>query len=209
MGDITGDLTGDLAPEAQWEPRYAGRAERMRASEIRELLKLRRSARRDLLRRRHPRPGPVPRQGGGAAYAPFWRTLSARLPACSTRRARAMCRCAGGSPRTWSGMGVPCTEDNIVVTCGSQQALEFLGRLLLSPRDTAMVTAPDLPGRAAGLRGRRAPLRRARPRAWQPHARILRRCRCPCRGAGEARLRGAGASPTLRARRCRLRRASG
>ena len=30
----------NLALAAEWEPRYAGRAERMRASEIRELLKL-------------------------------------------------------------------------------------------------------------------------------------------------------------------------
>jgi hypothetical protein len=43
-------------------------------------------------------------------------------------------------------LGVPCTEDNIVVTCGSQQALEFLGRLLLSPRDTALLTAPTYLG---------------------------------------------------------------
>jgi DNA-binding transcriptional MocR family regulator len=43
-------------------------------------------------------------------------------------------------------LGVPCTEDNIVVTCGSQQALEFLGRLLLSPGDTALVTAPTYLG---------------------------------------------------------------
>ena len=43
-------------------------------------------------------------------------------------------------------LGVPCDEDNIVITSGSQQALEFLGRLLLSPRDTALVTAPTYLG---------------------------------------------------------------
>ena len=43
-------------------------------------------------------------------------------------------------------LGVPCGEDNIVITCGSQQALEFLGRLLLSPGDTALVTAPTYLG---------------------------------------------------------------
>ena len=36
--------------------------------------------------------------------------------------------------------------DNIVVTSGSQQALDFLGRLLLSPGDTALVTAPTYLG---------------------------------------------------------------
>jgi DNA-binding transcriptional MocR family regulator len=43
-------------------------------------------------------------------------------------------------------LGVPCEEDNIVITSGSQQALEFLGRLLLSPGDTALVTAPTYLG---------------------------------------------------------------
>ena len=43
-------------------------------------------------------------------------------------------------------LGVPCDEDNIVITCGSQQGLEFLGRLLLSPGDTALATAPTYLG---------------------------------------------------------------
>ena len=30
-------------------------------------------------------------------------------------------------------LGVPCEADNVLITSGSQQALEFLGRLLLSP----------------------------------------------------------------------------
>jgi len=41
---------------------------------------------------------------------------------------------------------VACDEDNVVVTSGSQQALEFLGRLLLSPGDTALVMAPTYLG---------------------------------------------------------------
>jgi DNA-binding transcriptional MocR family regulator len=50
-------------------------------------------------------------------------------------------------------IGVPCTEDNIVVTSGSQQALEFLGRLLLSPGDTALVTAPTYLGALQAFSG--------------------------------------------------------
>ena len=48
--------------------------------------------------------------------------------------------------RHMGALGVPCDEDNIVITSGSQQALEFLGRLLLSPGDTALVTAPTYLG---------------------------------------------------------------
>jgi DNA-binding transcriptional MocR family regulator len=43
-------------------------------------------------------------------------------------------------------LGVPCSADNIVITSGSQQALEFLGRLLLSPDDTALTMAPTYLG---------------------------------------------------------------
>ena len=50
-------------------------------------------------------------------------------------------------------LGVPCEEDNIVITCGSQQALEFLGRLLLSPGDTALVTAPTYLGALQAFSG--------------------------------------------------------
>ena len=39
-------------------------------------------------------------------------------------------------------LGVPAEPDNILVTSGSQQALDFLGKLLISPGDTALVTAP-------------------------------------------------------------------
>jgi DNA-binding transcriptional MocR family regulator len=48
--------------------------------------------------------------------------------------------------RHMGDLGVACAEDNIVVTSGSQQALDFLGRLLLSPGDTALVTAPTYLG---------------------------------------------------------------
>jgi DNA-binding transcriptional MocR family regulator len=50
-------------------------------------------------------------------------------------------------------LGVPCDADNIVVTCGSQQGLEFLGRLLLSPGDTALVTAPTYLGALQAFSG--------------------------------------------------------
>ncbi len=42
--------------------------------------------------------------------------------------------------------GVACSIDNILITNGSQQGLEFLGRLFLSPGDTALVAAPTYLG---------------------------------------------------------------
>ncbi|MGX8008212.1 aminotransferase-like domain-containing protein [Mesorhizobium sp. ORM8.1] len=43
-------------------------------------------------------------------------------------------------------LGVQCDEDNIFITSGSQQALDYLGKLFLSPGDTALVTWPTYLG---------------------------------------------------------------
>ena len=131
---------------AEWEPRYADRAENMRASEIRELLKL-----LDL-------PGIVSFAGGIPDPALF--------PIADARAAYGEVLSEGGAGgaalqysvsegylplRQWivrhmGRLGVACGEDNIVITCGSQQGLEFLGRLLLSPGDTALAMAPTYLG---------------------------------------------------------------
>ena len=41
---------------------------------------------------------------------------------------------------------MPCGADNIVVTSGSQQGLDYLGKLFLSPGDTALVGWPTYLG---------------------------------------------------------------
>lgn len=134
------------AQAAEWEPRYAGRAERMRASEIRELLKL------------LDRPGITSFAGGipdpalipvGAAREAYADILS---EAATGQGALQYSVSEGYLPlRQWivghmGSLGVPCEVDNIVITSGSQQGLEFLGRLLLSPGDTALATAPTYLG---------------------------------------------------------------
>ena len=43
-------------------------------------------------------------------------------------------------------LGIPCDIENIVITGGSQQGLDLLGKLFLSPGDTALVTAPTYLG---------------------------------------------------------------
>jgi DNA-binding transcriptional MocR family regulator len=43
-------------------------------------------------------------------------------------------------------LGVACDENNILITSGSQQALDYLGKLFLSPGDTALVTWPTYLG---------------------------------------------------------------
>jgi DNA-binding transcriptional MocR family regulator len=134
------------AQAAAWEPRYAGRAARMQASEIRELLKL------------LDRPGIISFAGGipdpalfpvEEAKAAYVDVLSDAAQAGSGLQYSVS---DGYLPlRQWiaehmATLGVPCEPDNVLITSGSQQALEFLGRLLLSPGDTALVTAPTYLG---------------------------------------------------------------
>nr|WP_252192987.1 PLP-dependent aminotransferase family protein [Rhizobium sp. CSW-27] len=43
-------------------------------------------------------------------------------------------------------IGIACGVDNVFITSGSQQALDYLGKLFLSPKDTALVTWPTYLG---------------------------------------------------------------
>jgi DNA-binding transcriptional MocR family regulator len=131
---------------ADWEPSYAARAERMRASEIRELLKV------------LEQPG-ITSFAGGIPDPALFPIAQARVAYAAVLGEPALAGCGlqysvseGYLPlRTWirrhmETLGVACEVDNILITSGSQQALDFLGRLLLSPGDTALVTAPTYLG---------------------------------------------------------------
>jgi DNA-binding transcriptional MocR family regulator len=48
--------------------------------------------------------------------------------------------------QTMAERGVPCAIENILITAGSQQALDFIGRLFLSPGDTVLVARPTYLG---------------------------------------------------------------
>ncbi|MDQ0999231.1 DNA-binding transcriptional MocR family regulator [Phyllobacterium ifriqiyense] len=45
-----------------------------------------------------------------------------------------------------ASLGVECTIDNIIITTGSQQALDYLGKLFISPGDTILTTWPTYLG---------------------------------------------------------------
>jgi DNA-binding transcriptional MocR family regulator len=141
------------AETAAWEPRYAARAERMRASEIRELLKV------------LERPGIVSFAGGipdpalfpvaevQAAYAAILGDAAAAQGGLQYSTSEGHLPLRRWIVRHMADLGVPCEADNVVITSGSQQALEFLGRLLLSPGDTALVTVPTYLGALQAFSG--------------------------------------------------------
>ncbi|SDE25716.1 PLP-dependent aminotransferase family protein [Ruegeria marina] len=129
---------------------FATRAARLKASEIRELLKL--LDQPDILSFAGgiPDPSLFPAEAFAQAFA------EALTP---SRQAQALqySISEGYLPlRRWLAahmgtLGVPCGTDNILITSGSQQALDYLGKLFLSPGDTALVGWPTYLGALAAF----------------------------------------------------------
>ncbi|WP_198670559.1 PLP-dependent aminotransferase family protein [Oceanicella sp. SM1341] len=128
-----------------WQDILARRAGRMKASEIRELLKLLDQPDIISFAGGIPDPALFPADDFKTAfhdifsgpdattalqysvsegYLPLRRWLAARMAA----------------------LGVPCGPENILITSGSQQALDYLGKIFLTPGDTALVTWPTYLG---------------------------------------------------------------
>jgi DNA-binding transcriptional MocR family regulator len=128
-----------------WDHVFATRSSRMRASEIRELLKL--LDKPDILSFAGGIPDPAlfPQKEFADAYAELF----------SHGQATAALQYSvseGYIPlRAWlkeemGRLGIACEIENIFITSGSQQALDYLGKLFLSPGDTALVTWPTYLG---------------------------------------------------------------
>jgi len=128
-----------------WDHVFATRSSRMRASEIRELLKL--LDKPDIISFAGGIPDPAlfPEAEFGKAYA----ALFAEGKAGGALQYSVS---EGYLPlRAWlkeemGRLGIACELDNIFITSGSQQALDYLGKLFLSPGDTALVTWPTYLG---------------------------------------------------------------
>lgn len=132
------------------DQKFAARAHRMKASEIRELLKL--LDRPDII----SFAGGIPDPNLFPAEA-FAHAMAENLD--QGRRAQALQYSAseGYLPlREWirsrmARIGVPCETDNILITSGSQQALDYVGKLFLSQGDTALVGWPTYLGALAAF----------------------------------------------------------
>ncbi len=127
-----------------WNTVLATRASRMKASEIRELLKL------------LDQPDIISFAGGipDPALFPAEAFKDAFSEALTTQAGAALQYSVseGYKPlRDWIAgemgkIGIPCAAENILITSGSQQALDYLGKLMLSPKDTALVGWPTYLG---------------------------------------------------------------
>jgi hypothetical protein len=136
----------DATTTLDWDAAFGRRVARMGASEIRELLKL------------LDRPGLLSFAGGIPDPGLFPKARIAEVTAeiladgSAAGRALQYSTSEGYAPlREWivghmARRGVRCGPDNIVITAGSQQALDFVGKMLVTPGDTVLVTAPTYLG---------------------------------------------------------------
>lgn len=129
-----------------WNSHFAERAQRMTASEIRELLKLLDQPDIISFAGGIPDPNLFPTAEIAAAYN---NVLS------DPARARMALQYAvseGYKPlREWiagymTRLGAPCGPDNVVITNGSQQGLDFLGKLFITPGKPVLVAWPTYLG---------------------------------------------------------------
>ena len=127
------------------QPDYtiSSRASAMRASEIRELLKL------------LDRPGMVSFAGGipdpslfdlESFRAAYESALSENVNALQYSTSEGYPPLRRWIARRMSHLGVDCTEDDILVTHGSQQGLDLIGKLFLDPGSALITEAPTYLG---------------------------------------------------------------
>lgn len=137
-------MTSPNPPSPSWEDRFSPRMAHVRASEIRELLKL--LDQPDILSFAGGIPDPTlfPVERMQSFYAEVLAeagqqalqySVSEGLPALRRWVAERMTRA-----------GAPCDAENIVITAGSQQALDLLGKLFLAQGDTVLVERPTYMG---------------------------------------------------------------
>ena len=129
-----------------WDRRYAARARGMVASEIRELLKLLDQPDIISFAGGIPDPALFPVQAIAAAHR--------RILGDAARAAAALqySPSEGYRPlRDWiaaymTALGAPCTAAHILITSGSQQALDFIAKLFIGAGDTVLVARPTYLG---------------------------------------------------------------
>lgn len=147
-------MTTQTQERAQdWAGRFSERMSRVRASEIRELLKL--LDQPDILSFAGgiPDPGLFPAEEIQKGYDAILAD-----PVLS-RQALQYSVSEGYLPlRQWIAErmtrdGIPCDPDNIMLTAGSQQALDLIGKLFLTKGDTVMVARPTYLGALQAFNG--------------------------------------------------------
>ncbi len=127
-----------------WEHRFAQRLQRMSGSEIRELLKL--TADPDMISFAGGLPAPevFPVEAFTAATARVLQNAGPQALQYSTTEGYAPLR--EMIARHTDRFGIHVSADNILMTSGSQQALDLLGKILINPGDRILIESPTYLG---------------------------------------------------------------
>ena len=130
-----------------WAERLAGRLAGMKASEIRELLKVLERPEIISFAGGIPDPDLFPHDELLAAYGRVLRDDSARAGALQYSVSEGWLPLREWICDSMNGRhALGATPDNVMVTSGSQQGLEFIGKLLIGPGDLVAVSRPTYLG---------------------------------------------------------------
>lgn len=127
-----------------WDHRFAQRTQRMGSSAIRELLKLTEKPSLISFAGGLPAPEVFPVERIAAACDDALHELGATALQYGTTEGYTPLR--EMIARQSARYGIAVTADNILITSGSQQALDLLGKILINPGDRILVEAPTYLG---------------------------------------------------------------
>jgi len=136
-----------------WATRFSERMTRVRASEIRELLKL--LDQPDILSFAGgiPNPSLFPTEAIQAGYDAILADPKLAAQALQYSVSEGYLPLREWIAERMTRDGMPCGPDNIMLTAGSQQALDLLGKLFLTRGDTVMVARPTYLGALQAFNG--------------------------------------------------------
>lgn len=132
-----------------WDKAYAARMERVLPSEIRELVKYMRQPDMISFGGGLPEPDLFPTEAIAKAYAKILGDPARGKQALQYSDTAGYMPLREYIARYMGTLQVDCKPENIIITAGSQQAIDFIARLFLSAGDTVLVEAPTYLG---GLR---------------------------------------------------------
>jgi len=129
-----------------WNGYFATRATRMQASEIRELLKL--LDQPDIISYAGGIPDPklFPVSAIAEASQKIWNDGPRAAIALQYSVSEGYLPLREWLVAYMAKLGVTCTADNIIITNGSQQGLDFLGKLFIEPKEKVLVAWPTYLG---------------------------------------------------------------
>lgn len=127
-----------------WQRLFSKRTERMKASDIREAFKL--AERGDIIS--FAGGFPAPETFPTAIVAEVARDVALRLGASSLQYGptEGLYELREYVASRLCGEGIECTAENVLLTNGSQQALDLIGKVTIDPGDTVVVEKPGYIG---------------------------------------------------------------